>query len=213
VLVPSADRILFPRKQAIRKASDETQWNVDIIVMPFSVDGNSVRVEAAINDAYHRGKILIASAANSGGNSGRAYPAKDERVICMHASDGKGNDHHGINPSALPNTDNFTTLGLGIEFSWSNKPVWKSGTSYSAPIAAGIAASILDVVRHPALEGNIPLEQLRELGTGPGMKKIFRLMAKQAVRGGYDFVSPWNLWKPRLNERDVCSLIKEQLMR
>jgi subtilisin family serine protease len=181
--------------------------------MPFSVHGNRATVEAALNEAYHRGKILIASAANSGGNSGRAYPAKDERVICMHASDGMGNESYGINPSALPNSDNFTTLGLGIQFSWCDKPMWKSGTSYSAPIAAGIAASILDVVKNPALDGKIPLEQLVELGTGHGMKKIFRLMAKQALRGGYDFVNPWNLWTTGLDEGDVCSLIKEQLMR
>ncbi|OAQ58351.1 subtilase family domain-containing protein [Purpureocillium lilacinum] len=188
--------------EAITKAIDKKQWNVDIIVMPFGVDREREVVETAINNAYHRGKILIASAANSGGNTGRAYPAKDERVICMHASDGNGNDYHGINPSPLPNTDNFTTLGLGIRFYWANQDVWKSGTSYSAPVAAGIAANVLDFVRHPALGGKLPPEQLKELGTGAGMRKMFRLLAGDVLRRGYNYLEPWSLWKDGLDEAD-----------
>ncbi|KXH32902.1 hypothetical protein CSIM01_07529 [Colletotrichum simmondsii] len=183
--------------KAIEEASDKTKWNVDIIVMPFSVERHSDAVKNALNNAYHRGKILIASAANSGGLSGRAYPAKDERVICMHASDGMGNDSNGTNPSALSRVDNFTTLGLGIEFSQAGKRVWKSGTSYSAPIAAGIAASILHVIGHPANEGEMSPEQL----------------TNDNVRDGYDFIGPWNLWKSTLSESDVCSIIKQQLTR
>ena len=180
--------------------------------MPFSVNGDRDAVESAINDAAHRGKILIASAANFGGNTGRAYPAKDERVICMHASDGRGNDAHGINPSpwTTTTTDNFTTLGLGIRFSWSGENIWKSGTSYSAPVAAGIAASIIHHARRPELAGKLSADKLC---TGEGMKKVFRRMGRNEIRQGYNYIAPWNLWKDGLDEGDVCSLIKEELVR
>ena len=65
---PSDTRFFVTNRplQALRKATGEKEWNVDIIVMPFSVNGDRDAVESAINDAAHRGKILIASAANFG---------------------------------------------------------------------------------------------------------------------------------------------------
>jgi len=41
----------------------------------------------------------------------QAYPARDERVICIHATDGKGKDSGGINPSPLSSNDNFCNSG------------------------------------------------------------------------------------------------------
>ncbi|KAL7934269.1 peptidase S8/S53 domain-containing protein [Trichoderma chlorosporum] len=194
--------------EAITKAVDT--WNVDIIVMPFGVGSERDAIRTAISNADHRGKILIASAANSGGNTGRAFPAEDERVICMHASDGNGNDSGGFNPSPLPNKDNFTTLGLGIKFHWLNQEMYKSGTSYSAPVAAGIAANLLDFISHPALGKELSSAQRKELRTGAGMKKVFRLLAEN--RNGYGYVQPWRLWKDELNEKDVWSIIKARLL-
>ncbi|KAI0891512.1 hypothetical protein F4806DRAFT_482812, partial [Annulohypoxylon nitens] len=201
----------FDQCDCVADAIDEAvkEWNVDIIVMPFGIKEVHEKTKAAINDAYYKGKILIASASNGGGNEDRAYPAKDERVICIHATDGSGNDNGGINPSPVDRGDNFTTLGLGIEFFWSGKEIFKSGTSYSAPIAAGIAANILDFTTIMALDGTLPPEYQTRIREGEGMKKVFRLMAES--RQGYDYIAPWNLWRQGLNEGDVCSSIKRVL--
>ena len=90
---------------------------------------------------------------NSGKNDPRAFPASCDQVICVHASEGNGEDG-GINPQ-VESVFNFMTLGMGIElmkrvFESGKKfpkyvKVAKSGTSFATPIGAGIAATVLDL--------------------------------------------------------------------
>lgn len=128
----------------------------------------------------------------------------------MHATDGKGNDMEGINPTPLPYQDNFATLGLGFKFYWSGRDVYKSGTSYSAPIAAGIASNILDFFRNPELNQKLSLDQQNLVRSAEGIKKVFRLMGPP--RQNYNYIAPWNLWEEGLNEFEVCSKIKSVLI-
>lgn len=61
----------------------------------------------------------------------------------LHAFDGKR--HKGdMNPNPVGNWDNSTTLGVAVPLKWKNKTVCKSGTSFASPVAAAIAANVLE---------------------------------------------------------------------
>lgn len=139
-------------------------WNVDIISMSFGfptckIDGYE-ELEHAIKHAYYRDVLLFAAASNSGGQLGRAYPAREANVICVHSTDARGN-RSPFSPTAVPQDVNLATVGEGVSSAW---PIHlcsgderaeaeegedgmystvKSGTSYATPIMVGIAAFLL----------------------------------------------------------------------
>lgn len=109
-------------------------------------------LEEAIIHARHKGVLIFASASNNGGQKQRTWPAKYEGVFCIHSTDADGNKS-GFNPTERTEHD-FSTIGEAIVSSWPAKasggfkideiPVTiKSGTSFSTPIAACIAAFLL----------------------------------------------------------------------
>ncbi|KAK6524505.1 hypothetical protein TWF281_011412 [Arthrobotrys megalospora] len=147
-------------------------------------------------------RIMFAAASNNGKNERRAFPARfDHWVTCVHASDGNGNDG-GINP-AMEHGVNFMTLGMGIELmerQWVDvrkqipmyRRVYKSGTSFATPIAAGIAATVLDL----AVRVDPIKPQARNgLRRPEGMMKMFRLMSTPNQGSNYTFLVPWNHWR------------------
>jgi hypothetical protein len=98
---------------------------VDIISMSLGLepDNRNVDIDKAISSAFKSNITMFAAAANNGGNKPRAYPANRRTgVICIHASDGHGNDG-GISPSPESRKDNFSTLGISIESKWKRKKV------------------------------------------------------------------------------------------
>jgi hypothetical protein len=131
-----------------------------------SIDGYS-ELESALMNAYMNHVLLFAAASNNGGQLGRAYPAREPIVICVHSTDANGN-RSSFSPTAAANDINLATIGEAVESSW---PVQlcddlddvanmatnpdstetcvrrKSGTSYATPIAAAIAAFLLLYVR------------------------------------------------------------------
>lgn len=144
--------------QAIRSAVDD--WKVDIISMSFGyptskIDGYK-ELESALLYAHSNNVLMFAAASNSGGNQDRAYPARDPHVICIHSTDSDGN-RSSFSPTALLHDINLATIGEAVQSAW---PVnlcdpdanpdcvqCKSGTSYATPIAAGIAAFLLQYAR------------------------------------------------------------------
>jgi hypothetical protein len=157
-------------------------------------------IEAAIMKASPC--IMFAAASNDGKNGKRAFPASCGSCICIHASDGNGNDC-GINPPPDDMGPNFMTLGAGLELAkreWCDSgrrvprftPIYKSGTSFSTPVAAGIAAVTLDLVgRTDAIKDKDRTR--RKLGTHSGMVRMLGLMAPESA-GGYRYLAPWNHW-------------------
>ena len=176
------------------------EWAVDIITLSFGFDRCVECIENAIRLADRRGVLVVAAASNSGGNRPIAWPARMDQVLCINAADAFGNPCD-FTPTYRSHSDNFSVLGKSV------KPCWpdhlgegttkeKSGTSTATPIAAGIAAIVLDFMRITLSERLeiIPDDEIaiyRKLRTTAGMRSIFRLMADQ--RANYDYVVPWKL--------------------
>jgi hypothetical protein len=166
-------------------------------------------IETAIRDASQPGRprLIFAAASNSGKNDPRAFPANNNRwVICVHASKGNGEDG-GINPE-IQSGFNFMTLGMGLELmerenfvkngrarSRFNRVI-KSGTSFATPIAAGIAATVLDLAsRVDAINPRAKIKLKRP----EGMEKMLMLMSTPTPMGGLRdrlyYMAPWHHWK------------------
>ncbi|KAI1390038.1 peptidase S8/S53 domain-containing protein [Hypoxylon trugodes] len=189
------------------------EMDCDIITMSFGLPQPSDQFESfgeideAIRIAYSAGKLLFAAASNSGGNAQRTYPASDPRVICVHATDGLGNNTGGMNPPVDIWGDNFATLGLCIPCSWGNNIVYKSGTSFATPIAAGIAANVIDYATYSYSLGKLSAEKYRKIRRGDGMRKLFmQLLSIQ--RDGFRYIAPWHLWKPELDDEYVWAKLR-----
>lgn len=174
----------------------------------------------AVLDAINRAtngkapRVLLAAASNTGGTTGIHWPATHDRVICIHATDGDGNKY-GKNPTPEEMPCEFATLGCGVE-AWvsSGQKAIHTGTSVATPIAAGIAALVLQVVRAYRAEyleltsSKVPgaksealvQEQAKDydlyqqrLGTAQGMSGVFALMAGRQSRDGYRYIRPWEV--------------------
>lgn len=147
-------------------------------------------LDAAINPANGSSrKIVFAAASNGGANVHRVYPARRNGVICISASDGYGNTG-GFNPTPVGSSndnDSFTTLGVDVESKWDNKDVYKSSTSFSTPIAAGIASNILEFAMQEKVYTNDHQKQF--LFSYQGITKVFRQMSVE--RDGYYYITPW----------------------
>lgn len=158
------------------------------------IDGYN-ELEDAIMNAYSKHVLLFAAASNNGGKLGRAYPAREQNVICIHSTDTNGNRSR-FSPTAVPDDVNLATVGEAVESGW---PVHlcddtinpscvkhKSGTSFATPIAAGIAAFLLHYARI-----HIP-EKADMLKRQKRMKAVLRRISEkgsaQKLRDGYHFI-------------------------
>jgi len=144
--------------QAIDHAVKE--WKVDILSMSFGwptcdFDGYE-ELEAAIDNANTHKVLMFAAASNSGGRQGRAYPARNPHVVAIHSTDTYGT-MSTFSPTASMDEMNLATVGESIKSAWpsvlcdeNSNPscvASRSGTSYATPIAAGIAAFLMQYAR------------------------------------------------------------------
>lgn len=178
--------------------------------MSFGLTGDNDAISHAIERAEGEGVIMFAAASNYGGNTGRAFPARLEQVLCIHASDGNGNKS-GMDPSPRAGRENLSTLGVAIP-SVTEKETYLSGTSYSTPVAAGIAANILRFIQNLA-DTNMLAEKYRiKAFSRTGMRNI--LLAMSNDRDGYRYIAPWwNMWDNVPTKQKVAWKIEEALDR
>lgn len=163
-------------------------------------------LERAVRNAQHKDVLMFAAASNDGGNGGRAFPARQDEVICIYATDGNGNPS-GFNPSPEEHRDNFSTLGEDIKSSWPirlGKPtsagicnIRKSGTSFATPIAAGIAAFLLLYVRQ-----QLSQEEAEMIKHTAKMRAVLRLVAGPRLRNGFQYIAPNSRSQDNLFNRD-----------
>jgi thermitase len=117
-----------------------------VINLSFGGTGNSTTLQNAINDAWNRGAIVVAAAANSN-TSTPYYPAACANVIAVSATTSSdtrasfSNFGNWVDVSA-PGVNILSTSNGGGYGYW-------SGTSFSSPITAGLAALIFSA--NPAL--------------------------------------------------------------
>ncbi|KAJ5765678.1 hypothetical protein N7520_005237 [Penicillium odoratum] len=127
------------------------KWRVDVISMFFGfptrqIDGYE-RLENVIRTARSNNVLLFAAASNRGANEGRAYPARDDNVICVHSTDTYEN-RSDFSPEPVRNVIKIATVGEAVESAWPGQGVlFKSGTSYATPIAASMAVFLLECAR------------------------------------------------------------------
>lgn len=176
--------------------------------MSLSVSSEDDTIRQVIGDAENKGVIIFAAASNDGGNTGVAFPARMDKVLCIHASDGDGNKSER-NPSPDDLRENFSTLGVAIE-SISDEGRYLSGTSYSTPVAAGFGANILRYVQSCYSKSCLTKEHRNKAFSRMGMRNIMLAMADK--RDGYRYVTPWGkIWDEGTDFGDIPGKIKEAL--
>lgn len=186
-------------------------WGADIISMSFGYEAEVEVIEKALKKADENNVLLIAAASNVGGNTALAqrWPGTRDNVMSVYAAEGKG-FQYADNPPPRANAYNFATLGVMVPV-WSvpdesgdSPEIYCTGTSYATPIAAAIAASVLEFIRHTetdyvnqfpnsrkdALQARIDVAKTA-VSRASGMCKVFMLMSEK--KGDYDYVQPANL--------------------
>lgn len=177
--------------QAIKFACQE--WEVDIISLSFGFQRGVAAIQKAIDKAVSsdRNTIIFAAASNDASNAPRAYPAKHDRVICVHSADGSG-DRSKFNPTAVDGTDNFCVLGENIQAAWPQAQGRyqglrrMSGTSFATPVGVAIAAFMIACMEKRFPDHPEWLTPLRSYG---GVRAIFNALS-QRRDGAYRLVNP-----------------------
>ncbi|OAA72878.1 Peptidase S8/S53, subtilisin/kexin/sedolisin [Akanthomyces lecanii RCEF 1005] len=188
--------------KAIKHAVNE--WEVDLIILPSGFQQTHEEMERAIEQANSENIVVFAAASNYGNLGGIAFPARlyiHEKVMCMFATNPAIRISHRFNPSPSERTKySFAILGENIMISG---PETLSGTSFSAVIAGGVAARILDFARQPDVRSHI--RNVGRLKSFAGIKSIFIKMSKGTVVEQYHCIVPWKLLGPRAspNEDDA----------
>jgi len=162
--------------------------NVDVINLSLGSYQYSAILNAAIQDAISKNIAVVASAGNDG-ESRYVYPASYNGVISVGALSPSGQIAYFSNRN---DKVDFTAPG---EYVFTTKPYdgydYKSGTSFSAPIVAGIAA-IIKSVRPSITPGNI----VRILGASaidkgaPGKDNTYGYGLVNAYDGIIGLISP-----------------------
>lgn len=168
------------------------EWKADIISMSFGWPTREIQgyeiLEQSIQKAYYK-TLLFAAASNEGANQNRTFPARHAEVICIHASDANG-EPLGFNPPHVSDDNNFATIGEAVESAWPThlcnqgndaSIAYRTGTSFATPIAAGIAAFLLQYGKE-----NLDEADNERLATSAGMRAVFRSI--KVSKHGYDYV-------------------------
>jgi subtilisin family serine protease len=189
------------------------EWGVDIIVMSFGFGEEHEALYRAIQYAASKEVLMFAAASNDGKNrpDGVSWPASDVNVICVHSADGHGNPST-FTPAAQ-DSKRIMVLGECVKSAWpehlqsANGHKLMSGTSCAAPIAAGIAALVLDYAR-----GFLTPEEWRKLRRIGSMRKVFMSMADE-TGSGYWWTMHWKWFDPDVTAGWIQGEVKKIISR
>ncbi|KAL6399874.1 hypothetical protein AUP68_17283 [Ilyonectria robusta] len=196
--------------EAIRHAVDK--WKVDIIVMSFGFEEEEETLSESINYAAHNNVLMFAAASNDGKNrpDGVAWPARDMNVICVHSAEGYGTPST-FTPSPRDN-QKIMVLGECVRSAWPQHlkspgdHKHMSGTSCAAPIAAGIAAILLDYSK-----GFLEVDKWNKLHRVDFMRRMFEKMKDPGLQAGYWWVQHWKLFDDKRSEAWIQDEIRSVL--
>ncbi|KAL8407909.1 hypothetical protein RB594_006639 [Gaeumannomyces avenae] len=130
--------------------------------------------------------LIFAAASNGGANQGRAYPASDDKVICIHSTSSLGRQSD-FSPDAEISPA-IATVGEAVESWWPNHLSTdpdpdaegikhKSGTSFATPIAAAMAANLIRYAR-----AHLGKEKAERMKDKDKMKRVFETIAQDSTR-------------------------------
>lgn len=200
--------------EAIKYATD--RWKVDIITMSFGFPELDPVIDVALAHAAERNTILLAAASNYGNRHSIAWPARADRVICIHSLHGNG-DRSSYTPNSRP--QDYGILGQAVSSYWpphlnAGMSVLRSGTSCAAPIAAGVAAIVLEYAQqklplYARAGSEVDEHVIPLLRSNAGIRKIFGLMSE--TRDGQNCIVPWSLLSCQRRENTMCDIILEKL--
>ncbi|EWC48474.1 hypothetical protein DRE_02243 [Drechslerella stenobrocha 248] len=195
--------------KAIEHATSPSGWNVDIVVLSLGFEREDESIRRAVRDAHNRDKIILAAASNSGSiipHKRVAYPARIQgQVLSIRSATGQNVRSHA-SPTPSNGDDNFMVLGEGIKAAWPTTlnngylTRYVSGSSFATPVAAGIAALLMEFSIQKEKSGpNIPKESAAILWTYRGIRKVFQNMSAvddQSMNVDCRMICPWKLFDP-----------------
>jgi Subtilase family len=134
-----------------------------------------VEIEKALIKAHDQNIVILAAASNEGYLNEIAFPARlSDSVICIGAATGHGSIADFT--TSDPKFQHYATLGIAVRGAslngmWyqQNPTELRSGTSTATPIAAGIAALLIDYAGRNACK----LTKGHE-----GMLKLFAMLSR-----------------------------------
>jgi hypothetical protein len=176
--------------QALEHAVNE--WKVDIIVLSLGFGEKHKELSDAIVHAASKRVLIFAAASNDGKNrsDGIAWPAANHNVICVHSADGLGT-RSSFTPSPR-DSKRIMVLGECVKSAWpphlnsAGDHKLMSGTSCAAPIAAGIAALVLDYAR-----GFLSEQEWEDFRETTSMLRMFEKIRDEHSTDGYWWIKHW----------------------
>ncbi|ATY59539.1 Peptidase S8 subtilisin kexin sedolisin [Cordyceps militaris] len=176
-------------------------WQVDMINISIAIEEKSVDIDRALARALIPASTIIFAAAhrNVGQHEGPTWPGTRSGVIAIHSTDGEGRPQGN---ASVGMDKYFATLGCDIATTESfctpgtfcrpkRTEVYATGVSYATPIAAGIAANVLEIIRHDAAPDYDDVR--RWFYNGQYVKRLFEAMSQEDNR--CRFVQPWKFWQ------------------
>lgn len=202
--------------QAIQHAAKI--WEVDIISMSWGCQKEVPEIKAAIRDAFHQGVTMFAAASNDGRISTVTFPANLRQVICVNSCDGALFPSRP-NPSPKPDT-NITIVREYLEAAWpihlcqnGVNTASKSGTSIATPIAAEIAALVLEYARQRGPKG-FRIDKPDHLRHCDEIRKVLRYMVRDH-ESDFHCLVPSRLFYRKSGDATahpvICSMISDAL--
>jgi len=169
------------------------------------------RISDAIKEASSGSKniLLFAAASNNGRHFEPSYPARDGNVICIYATDGYGN-RSNVNPQSFKNRNRFATLGRAVKLldAGTKAGVTRgSGTSYATPIAAAIAANIIELAIRTKMD-HVYVERLKNR---QDMEKVFSLMVSKDDTNELDCLNLKTLFHKHMRDTSIHDVIMKTL--
>ena len=183
----------------------ESDEKVDVISLSFGMPGFDYDLSRKIQEAVYEDIIVVCAASNSGKKSRQpiTYPARLGHVLCIGACSANGKP-----------TD-FSPVGRELDFLAPGENIWAptigndraydivNGTSYAAPLVAGIVCQIIEDLRR--LSGKIgePLLNymhnvwcIREL-----LKEMATVQGKHSDGSGYGSLNPKEYFEKEDSEK------------
>ncbi|KAJ0120502.1 Subtilisin-like protein [Diaporthe amygdali] len=211
-------------EKAIEWAVQEKKAHIISMSFGFpNVDQSLEPIRRAILKAHAQDVLFFAATGNKGKGHPISFPACMDEVISVGSTDGN-NQTSDFVPSLGPGK-RLCTIGEAINAAWIGKGrrshgtmVRKAGTSYATPVAAGVAAMVMDFVcseQHRRTRGGSATEryEYQMLKTKRGMLAVLAHMMERDERDAIERLTPWKLFnKSRaepLSDEPRCGILDE----